>query len=49
MKKPLKPLEKWAEDEFRSTNGQIEWMLVNSLKAAKRAPKPKTKDDEPNL
>ena len=32
----MKAIEKWAADEFRSVNGQIEWMLANSLKAAKR-------------
>jgi hypothetical protein len=32
----MKAIEKWAADEFRSVNGQIEWMLNNSLKAAKR-------------
>jgi len=35
----LKAVEKWAADEFRSTNGQIEWMLNESLKKAKRKPK----------
>jgi len=35
----LKAIEKWAADEFRSTNGQLEWMLNKSLKDAKRAPK----------
>ncbi|WP_340065367.1 Arc family DNA-binding protein [Ascidiimonas aurantiaca] len=34
----LKAIEKWAADEFRSTNGQIEWMLMQSLKNAKRTP-----------
>jgi len=29
-------IEKWAADEFRSVNGQIEWMLNQSLKQAKR-------------
>lgn len=38
----LKAIEKWAADEFRSTNGQIEWMLNKSLKEAKRHPKKKT-------
>lgn len=37
----LKAIEKWAGDEFRSTNGQIEWMLMQSLKDAKREPKKK--------
>ena len=35
----LKAIEKWASDEFRSTNGQIEWMLHQTLKNAKRDPK----------
>ncbi len=29
-------LEKWAADEFRSVNGQIEWILSEKLKEAKR-------------
>lgn len=32
----LNSVEKWAADEFRSTNGQIEWIIVNSLKEAGR-------------
>ena len=35
----IKAIEKWAADEFRSTNGQIEWMLMQMLKDAKREPK----------
>jgi hypothetical protein len=31
-----KVLEKWAVDEFRSTNGQIEWILNKALKEAGR-------------
>lgn len=38
----LKAIEKWAADEFRSINGQIEWMLMKSLKEANRAPKKKS-------
>jgi hypothetical protein len=34
-----KALEKWAADEFRSVNGQIEYILSQSLKQAKREPK----------
>jgi hypothetical protein len=34
-----KALEKWASDEFRSVNGQIEYILHQSLKNAKREPK----------
>jgi hypothetical protein len=29
-------LEKWAADEFRSTNGQIEWALNKALKESGR-------------
>ena len=29
-------LEKWAEDEFRSINGQILWILEQSLKKSGR-------------
>jgi hypothetical protein len=29
-------IEKWAADEFRSVNGQLEWMIHQSLKNAKR-------------
>ncbi len=32
----MKAIEKWAADEFRSVNGQIEWMLNNSLKQVNR-------------
>ncbi|MEP7142696.1 MAG: Arc family DNA-binding protein [Ferruginibacter sp.] len=32
----MKAIEKWASDEFRSVNGQIEWILNDSLKKAKR-------------
>jgi hypothetical protein len=31
-----KALEKWAADEFRSVNGQIEWLLNQKLKEANR-------------
>ena len=42
----LKAVEKWAADEFRSTNGQLEWMLNKCLKDAHRLPdKNKEKDD----
>lgn len=32
----LKAVEKWAADEFRSTNGQIEWIIMRALKEAGR-------------
>jgi hypothetical protein len=39
--KKFKALEKWASDEFRSTNGQIEYILDQALRKAGRwKPKP---------
>ncbi|GAA4270891.1 Arc family DNA binding domain-containing protein [Aquimarina gracilis] len=38
----FKLIEKWADDEFRSVNGQLEWMIHKSLKDAKRL---KSKND----
>jgi hypothetical protein len=32
----FKALEKWAGDEFRSVNGQIEWLIDKALKDAGR-------------
>jgi len=29
-------VEKWAADDFRSANGQLEWIIYNALKNAKR-------------
>ena len=42
----MKAIEKWAADEFRSVNGQIEWMLNKSLKDSGRLKK--RKDQEEN-
>ncbi len=35
----LKELERWAQDEFRSVNGQIEYLLSEALKKQKRGKK----------
>lgn len=32
-------IEKWAADEFRSANGQIEFLLHKALKEAGKMPK----------
>lgn len=37
----LDAIQKWADDEFRSLNGQIEYLLAKALKDAGRMPKPK--------
>ncbi|SOD12776.1 Arc family DNA binding domain-containing protein [Pedobacter xixiisoli] len=40
----LKEVEHWATDEFRSTNGQIEYLLNEAIKARKK--KSSKKDSE---
>ena len=34
-------LEKWASDEFRSVNGQLEWIIDQALANSGRKKKPK--------
>jgi hypothetical protein len=43
-----KALEKWAADEFRSVNGQIEWILSQKLKEEGRLKKIATKNSTKN-
>jgi hypothetical protein len=41
-------LEKWAADEFRSVNGQLEWIIHQALtKAGRDSKKDKEKTVEP--
>jgi hypothetical protein len=40
-----KALEKWAADDFRSVNGQMEWLIDKALKEAGRKSKTKGKED----
>jgi hypothetical protein len=39
----MKAIEKWAADDFRSVNGQIEWILHKSLREEGRL---KTRKDD---
>ncbi len=32
-------IQRWADDEMRSANGQVEWILRDALKRAGRLPK----------
>lgn len=38
-------IEAWAADEFRSTNGQLQWIISDALRKAHRMPK-KNKNNE---
>jgi hypothetical protein len=42
----MSAVEKWAADEFRSTNGQLEWIIYKALKDAKRLKKDITLSQE---
>ena len=32
----MEALEKWAEDEFRSINGQLQWIISEALRKSGR-------------
>ena len=34
----MEALEKWAADEFRSINGQLQWLIDDALRRAGRLP-----------
>lgn len=35
----MEALEKWAADEFRSVNGQLQWIIAEALRKSGRSPK----------
>ena len=35
----MEAIEKWAADEFRSTNGQLQWIISEALRRSGRKPK----------
>jgi hypothetical protein len=41
-------LETWAADEFRSVNGQLEWIIEKALRQSNRLPKkqPETRAED---
>ena len=46
----MNAIEAWAADEFRSPNGQLQWIITEALRKAKRLPKKKnqTQNKEDN-
>ena len=38
----MEAIEKWAADEFRSTNGQLQWIRAEALRKSGRMKKKKT-------
>ena len=43
----LKELERWAQEEFRSVNGQIEFLLNDALRKRRKRPRETTPDEPP--
>lgn len=37
----MNELERWAEDEFRSVNGQLQWIIADALRRSGRLKKRK--------
>ncbi|MCF0042442.1 Arc family DNA-binding protein [Dyadobacter fanqingshengii] len=44
----LKELEAWAQQDFRSLNGQIEFLLSEALKKQKRSKQKGNRPEEPD-
>lgn len=42
----MRGLERWAAAEFRSVNGQLEWLIARALKEAGRWPEAEESDPE---
>ena len=43
----MEALEKWAADEFRSTNGQLQWIIAEALRRSGRKPRAKKTKEVP--
>lgn len=39
-------LERWADDEFRSINGQLQWIIVDALRRSGRLKKAKEESQD---
>ncbi|WP_455668529.1 Arc family DNA-binding protein [Phocaeicola sp.] len=42
----MEAIEKWAADEFRSTNGQLQWIIAEALRKSGRMKKKKVSKRE---
>ena len=38
----MEAIEKWAADEFRSTNGQLQWIIAEALRKSGKMKNKKT-------
>lgn len=44
----MNAIEAWAADEFRSTNGQLQWIITEALRKSGRLKKKKQEKKENN-
>ena len=42
----MEALERWADDEFRSINGQLQWIIADALRRSGRLKKSKATASE---
>ena len=42
----MNELERWAEDEFRSVNGQLQWIIAEALRRSGRVMRSKKQQRE---
>lgn len=42
----MEAIEQWAADEFRSTNGQIQWIITEALRKSGRMKKVKLQENQ---
>lgn len=43
----MEAVERWAADEFRSTNGQLQWIIMEALRRSGRLKKSRVGKPEP--
>lgn len=46
--KTMNAIEAWAADEFRSTNGQLQWIIAEALRKSGRLKKKKIEEENDN-
>ncbi len=44
----MEAVERWAADEFRSVNGQLQWIINDALRRYRRLPKSKEGEKNKN-
>ena len=45
----MSAIETWAADEFRSTNGQLQWIITEMLRREGRLPKRKSTNENSEI